>query len=84
MNRWRNKKVWTVDEILSTIRTFHNVRGIWPETKHFNAHTDGLPHAVTVYRAFGTLANARRQAGMLGGGYEGHGGQVRGGNLGRY
>lgn len=69
---------WTADRILAALRAFVAQYGRWPETVDFHAG-HGLPHPVTVWRVFGTLARARRAAGMPGGGHEGWGGSGRGG-----
>lgn len=72
---------WTPARIVAAIARFHQQTGRWPETADFTA-AYGLPHAVTVIRKLGTLATARRQAGMASGGHEGHGGSGRGGGPG--
>ena len=71
---------WPPARILEAIHAFRTRHGRWPETSDF-CHAMEMPHAVTVMRAFGTLAEARRRAGMPGGGHEGHGGSGRGGGL---
>ena len=71
---------WPRERIIEAIHAFRTRHGRWPETSDF-CQAVGLPHRVTVMRAFGTLAEARRQAGMSGGGHEGHGGAGRGGGL---
>lgn len=77
MSKWGNKKHWTKERILEAIKVFHDVHNFWPETSHFHNRFFGLPHSTTVQRVFGTLAEARRQAGMPKGGHEGHGGSHR-------
>ena len=79
MSHWGRTKVWTELCILASIRAFYKAHGAWPMTQDFHAHRDGLPHASTVWRAFGSLAEARRQAGAKDGGFEGWGGSGRGG-----
>jgi len=75
---------WTPQRVVAAIKAFHQQQGRWPLTDDFTK-AQGLPHAVTVHRLFGTLAEARRQAGMPVGGFEGHGGSGRGGGgRGRY
>ena len=82
MSKWGRKKEWTKDAIILAITLFHRNYDYWPETIHFDNCVDSeLPCTTTVQREFGTLAEARRQAGMLGGGHEGHGGSGRGGGL---
>jgi hypothetical protein len=72
------KHRWAKPNTLAAIRTFYQQQGRWPMTQDFQTDR-ALPHATTVQRLFRTLAEARRQAGMPGGGYEGHGGPGRGG-----
>ena len=78
MSKLGRQAYWTAERILASIAKFQDHHGRWPETKDFDS--DGaLPSQTTVNRAFGTLAEARRRAGMPGGGHEGHGGGGRGG-----
>ena len=76
----RRRPRWPPARIIEAIHAFRARHGRWPETSDF-CHAMEMPHAVTVMRAFGTLAEARRRAGMPGGGHEGHGGSGRGGGL---
>jgi hypothetical protein len=69
---------WTAEAQIEAVTRFYRRERHWPGTREFKARLD-LPHPVTVYRAFGTLAELRRRAGMPGGGHEGHGGGGRGG-----
>jgi hypothetical protein len=69
---------WTAEAQIDAVARFHRRERHWPSTREFKARAD-LPHPVTVYRTFGTLAELRRRAGMPGGGHEGHGGPHRGG-----
>jgi len=70
--------IWTVDRIVAAIRHFHHKTGRWPTTRDFLTAAL-LPNPATVHRHCGTLAEARRQAGAVDGGPEGHGGGGRGG-----
>lgn len=79
MSRWGKLKVWTPEAQIRAIQAFYTAEQRWPTTQDFQGNTGRLPHFTTVYRTFGTLAEARRQAGMPGGGPEGHGGGGRGG-----
>lgn len=78
MSKWGKAKAWTVQEVLLLIKVFHYKKSRWPTTDDFNNDED-LPSRATVARLFGTLAEARRQAGARHGGHEGHGGSGRGG-----
>jgi hypothetical protein len=69
---------WKPDAQLTSVRRFQAFHHRWPTTHDFQ-NDPTLPHPVTVQRAFGTLAELRRRAGMPGGGHEGHGGSGRGG-----
>ena len=79
MSQWGSQKHWTPDSVLQAIRTFATEIGWYPETLDFARQTPRLPSRATVLRLFGSLAEARRQAGMDGGGFAGHGGPGRGG-----
>jgi hypothetical protein len=78
VSRWGTQKHWTAARQLQAIHAFYTRTGHWPLTQDFHA-TSTLPDPVTVQRTFGTLAEARRQAGAKDGGHEGHGGGGRGG-----
>ncbi len=60
---------WTETRIVEAIKAYHTETGEWPLSLDFCAG-NGLPAQATVERYFGTLAEARRQAGMPGGGCE--------------
>jgi hypothetical protein len=60
---------WSVERIAEAIRAFYEATGEWPLSVDFCA-ANGLPAQATVERYFDTLAAARRQAGMPGGGCE--------------
>jgi hypothetical protein len=79
MSRWGKTKHWTREAILHAIRQFFATYHQWPLTADFRERRDELPHGTTVIRTFGTLAEARRQAGMPSGGHEGLGGGWPGG-----
>jgi hypothetical protein len=73
-----NQCHWAPGAQIAAVRRFHQRHGTWPMTRDFDRDTH-LPKRPTVRRAFGTLAELRRRAGMPGGGHEGHGGKGRGG-----
>lgn len=65
---------WTRTTIAQAIQAFHGREGRWPENADFVKRM-GLPRASTVRPLYGTLAAARRAAGMPNeGGYAGRGG----------
>jgi hypothetical protein len=72
------RTAWKPDAQVLAVRRFQAFHHRWPQTSDFRDDPK-LPHPVTVHRAFGTLAELRRRAGMPGGGHEGHGGSHRGG-----
>ena len=69
MHKGQTRRVWTREEIVDAIKTFHAETGTWPVFPDF-CRANGLPYIDTVERCIGTLAEARRQAGMPGGGCE--------------
>jgi hypothetical protein len=69
---------WKPEAQVLAVRRFQAFHHRWPQTADFRDDPK-LPHPVTVHRAFGTLAELRRRAGMPGGGHEGLGGSGRGG-----
>jgi hypothetical protein len=73
-----DQRHWAPGAQIAAVRRFREQHGAWPVTSDFDQDTH-LPKRPTVRRAFGTLAELRRQAGMPGGGHEGHGGGGRGG-----
>lgn len=79
MSRWGSQKHWTHAGVVCAIRDFYAKAGWYPETLDFAMSQGQLPSRTTVFRLFGSLAEARRQAGMAKGGFEGHGGSGRGG-----
>ncbi len=60
---------WSAARIVEAIKIFHAETGEWPLSVDFSG-ANGLPAQATVERYFETLAAARRQAGMPGGGCE--------------
>lgn len=59
---------WTVPMILQAIQQFREATGRWPTYQEFTpAH--GLPNQHKVGQLFGSVVEARRQAGMPGGGW---------------
>jgi hypothetical protein len=79
MSQWGAQKHWTPARVIQAIRDFYRETGWYPDTRDFATATPRLPSRTTVFRLFGSLAEARRQAGMAGGGCAGHGGRGRGG-----
>jgi hypothetical protein len=68
----RPRRPWTTAEVIAAFQRFYSETGKWPLFTDCNS-TNGLPYHESVERLFGTLAEARRQAGMPGGGWEGFG-----------
>jgi hypothetical protein len=62
-------QLWSVERIVEAIKAYHTETGEWPLSLDL-CGANGLPTYATVERYFGTLAEARRQAGMPGGGCE--------------
>lgn len=71
--------LWSQERIIAALQDFYAREGRWPLTMDLACSQGLLPHATTIFRRFGSLAHARRQAGMPGGGLEGRGGPGRGG-----
>jgi hypothetical protein len=62
---------WHPEQIVVAIQRFYAAHGRWPVGKDFS-RAQGLPcpASIRAHPAFPTLAAARRQAGMRGGGLE--------------
>jgi len=57
LDRGRERRAWSTEEILAAIRRFRRDHGRWPTQKDFrSAH--GLPSYGTVWRRFDTVAAA--------------------------
>jgi hypothetical protein len=63
------KQRWDAARIVAAIQAFHAATGEWPLHVDF-CSANGLPWPDAVERHIGTLAEARRRAGMPGGGAE--------------
>jgi hypothetical protein len=71
-----DQRHWAPGAQIAAVRRWQQRHGTWPVTRDFDQDIH-LPKRPTVRRAFGTLAELRRRAGMPGGGHEGHGGGGR-------
>jgi hypothetical protein len=68
----KRTQAWTADEVVAAFQRFYRATGRWPLAVDC-CSANGLPTYGAVERLFETLAEARRQAGMPGGGEERYG-----------